>query len=152
RLEPVELRQHHIEHDRVVLVRLRHPQRVFAGARDIRRQALAREAAADEIGHTRLVFDDQHTHAADLTRRNGSRDAPYPLTLTSFAYSFPPVSACSDTMPIPGAYTFWSYAPGSRRVASSDVSAFLNVPAGTVTGPPRSTIHAVSSAWPVRNS
>jgi hypothetical protein len=40
RLESVASRQHHIEDDCVVLVRVRHPQRVFSVWRDVRRIAV----------------------------------------------------------------------------------------------------------------
>ena len=63
-LEAVHVRQHHVEHDRVVVVRLGHPERVLAAARDVGGEPLADETAADQARHPQLVLDDQHPHAA----------------------------------------------------------------------------------------
>jgi len=62
RLESVDARQHHVEDDRVVLVRAGHPQRVLARTCDVRREALPREPAPDQACHPRLILDDEHPH------------------------------------------------------------------------------------------
>ena len=66
RLEAVQPGQHHIQHDRVVVVRLRRPERVLAGGRDIRGEPLRHEPAADQARHPQVVLDDQNTHAPIL--------------------------------------------------------------------------------------
>ena len=61
-LEAVDVRQHHVQHDRVVLVRLRHPHSDVAAVGDVGRKPLVDEAAPDEARHPQLVFDDEHAH------------------------------------------------------------------------------------------
>ena len=68
-LEAVDARQHHVEHDRVVVVRLGHPERVLAAARDVGGEPLVDEAAADQARHPQLVLDDQNAHAPILRGR-----------------------------------------------------------------------------------
>src|SRR5581483_955701 len=67
-LETVEIRQHHVEEDDVVLVRLHEPQRLAAVLGDVGREPLRDEPAADERGHPRLVLDHQHPHGRILSR------------------------------------------------------------------------------------
>ena len=62
-LEAVEARQHHVEHDRVVGVRLRHPERVLAVRRHVGGEPLAGQPAPDQARHPQVVLDDQHAHA-----------------------------------------------------------------------------------------
>ena len=62
-LEAVAAREHHVEDDRVVGVRLGHPERVVAGGRDVRGVALLGEPAADEARHLQLVLDNKNAHA-----------------------------------------------------------------------------------------
>ena len=65
-LEAVDPGEHEVEHDRVVLRRLRHPDRVVAGAREIDRVAFLGEAAMQEARHLQLVLDHQDAHARPL--------------------------------------------------------------------------------------
>ena len=65
-LEAVQVGQHHVEHDRVIVVRRRHPERVLAAAGDVGREALIDEPAADQACHPQLVLDDQHAHVRIL--------------------------------------------------------------------------------------
>ena len=62
RLEAVAPGEHDVEHDRVVRVRLRHPQRVLTGNGDVGDVSLFGQAAPDETRHLQLVLDDQHPH------------------------------------------------------------------------------------------
>ena len=61
-LEPVEIGEHHVEHDRRVRGRRRHPERVGPGAGDVRGMPLLDEPAAEEPGQLRVVLDDEHPH------------------------------------------------------------------------------------------
>ena len=63
-LEAVDAGEHQVEHDRVVLGRLRHPDRVVARARDVDRVTLLDEPAPEQARHLELVLDDQDPHAA----------------------------------------------------------------------------------------
>src|SRR5436190_1624278 len=75
-LEPVGSRsvrvEDHVEHDRVVGVLGRHPERVFAVRRDVHRVALLHEAAPKEAGHLHGVLDDEETHEKLLYLGNRS--------------------------------------------------------------------------------
>ena len=62
RLEAVDPGQHHVEHDRVVLVRLRHPEGVLAGGRDVCGETLGDEPATNEARHPELVLDHENSH------------------------------------------------------------------------------------------
>ena len=66
RLVAVEPGQHHVEDDRVVRMRLRHPERVLAGRRDVGAVALLDEPAPDQSRHLHLVLDDQDAHTGIL--------------------------------------------------------------------------------------
>ena len=68
RLEAVDLGQHDVEHDRVVVVRLAHPERVLAARRDVGRMALLGESATQECRDLRLVLDHENAHRAPLSR------------------------------------------------------------------------------------
>ena len=61
--------QHQVEHDRVVLGRLRHPEGVVPRACDVDRVALLAQAAPQQPCHLHVVLDDQHAHARILPRR-----------------------------------------------------------------------------------
>ena len=54
--------QHHVEHDRVVRRRLRHPERLLTGRGEIGGMALLAEAAHQQATELRLVLDDQYAH------------------------------------------------------------------------------------------
>ena len=60
--EPVRARQHHIEHDHLVLGGGRHPRRVVAGACDVYGKPFLGETAPKEAGHLHVVLDDEHPH------------------------------------------------------------------------------------------
>ena len=60
--EAVVAGEHHVEEDRVVRRRLRHPQRVFAPSRDVDRVSLLAEPAGEHLGQLRFVFDDEDSH------------------------------------------------------------------------------------------
>ncbi len=65
RREPVDSRQHHVEHDRVVRRCARHPERRLAGDREVGGMALLTEAAHEEPAELGLVLDDKDPHARD---------------------------------------------------------------------------------------
>ncbi len=67
-LEPVEARQHHVEHDDVVLGRAGHPDRVLAAVRDVHGYALFLEPALDEARHLGLVLNNEHAHGYIFSR------------------------------------------------------------------------------------
>ena len=67
-LDAVHAGEHQVEHDRVVLGRARHPQRVFAGAGDVGGVRLLDEPAPQQRRELGLVLDDQHAHAAHCRR------------------------------------------------------------------------------------
>ena len=69
-LEAVEARQHHVEHDRVVVGRGDHAQRLLAVGRDVDDQPLEAQAAADRGGHPHVVLDDEHPHAPIIAPRS----------------------------------------------------------------------------------
>ena len=75
-LEPVDPGQHDVEHDRVVVGRLGHPERVLALDRDVGGDSLAAHPAPDQAGHLHLVLDDQHAHGgpAKPRREDEKRD------------------------------------------------------------------------------
>ena len=58
----VEARQHQVEHDRVVLDRLSHPEGVVARSRHVDRVSVLAQAADEKAGHLELVLDDEKTH------------------------------------------------------------------------------------------
>ena len=68
RLEAVDARQHHVEHDRVVLVGLGHPEGVLAGRRDVRSQTLGDEPAANQARHPQFVLHYEHAHVTNAAR------------------------------------------------------------------------------------
>jgi hypothetical protein len=61
-LEAVDARQHHVEHDRVVGVGVRHPEGVLALYRHVREQAFLTEALANQARKLDFVLHDQHAH------------------------------------------------------------------------------------------
>ena len=63
RLEPVDARQHHVEHDRVVGRRGGHPDRVFACSRDVGGVTVRAKAPQQQGRHLQLVFDDEDSHS-----------------------------------------------------------------------------------------
>ena len=69
-LEAVQAGQHHVEDDRVVLVRLRHPERVLAVGRHVGGEPLVDETPANQARHPQLVLDDQHAHGFILPPRD----------------------------------------------------------------------------------
>jgi hypothetical protein len=62
RLEAVDARQHHVEHDRAVVGRAGHPERVLAGRRDVRAQPALAHPPPHDRGQLDLVLDDQNAH------------------------------------------------------------------------------------------
>ena len=74
--------QHQVEHDRVVSVDARHPERVLALGGDVGGDPLLPQALADQAGHLGLVLDDQNAHlgsprlSREDERRMKSRLAP----------------------------------------------------------------------------
>ncbi len=70
RLEPIDPRQHHVEHNRVVVVRGGHPQRVLAVCDQIDREPLLDEAAAKKPCEPEIILDDQEAHAGILPPRD----------------------------------------------------------------------------------
>jgi hypothetical protein len=71
--EAIDRRQHHVEHDRVIAVSVRHPERVLAVDRDIGGHSVAAQPAPDHARQLQVVFDDQYAHGqivlAFLSRR-----------------------------------------------------------------------------------
>ena len=61
-LEAVDPGQHHVEHDRVEGRGGRHPEGVLSAGGDVNDGALLDQAASQQLGHLRLVLDDQHAH------------------------------------------------------------------------------------------
>ena len=61
-LESVHARQHDVQHNCVVALRLRHPERVFAPHRQIGDAAALAQAAAQERAELRIVLDDERAH------------------------------------------------------------------------------------------
>ncbi len=55
-----------VEDDRIVVGRGCHPDRVVAGADDVGRVPLLRQAALEQAAHLHLVLDDEHPHALIL--------------------------------------------------------------------------------------
>jgi hypothetical protein len=62
--ESVDLGEHHVEHDRGVVVLGAHPQPVGAVGGDVDGIAVVAKAAFEERGHSELVFDDENSHGA----------------------------------------------------------------------------------------
>jgi hypothetical protein len=62
-VEAAEAREHHVQHDRVVGDRLRHPEGVLARPGDVGGVALLDQPPPDEGRHLQLVLDDQRAHA-----------------------------------------------------------------------------------------
>ena len=67
-LDAVDAGQHQVEHDRVVLDRLGHPERVVAGPGDVGGVALLDQAPAEQARHLELVLDDQDPHRTSIVR------------------------------------------------------------------------------------
>jgi hypothetical protein len=61
-LEPVALRQHDVEDDRVVSQLRRPPEALLAVVGDVDGEALSLETAQDGFCQSRLVLDDEHPH------------------------------------------------------------------------------------------
>src|SRR6185436_2318762 len=72
-LEAVDAREHHVEDDRVIAGRARHPECVLALDRHVGGEAFAAQTAADEARHLDLVFDYQHSHLGDSSAVSLSR-------------------------------------------------------------------------------
>jgi hypothetical protein len=53
-----------VEHDGVVRVRLRHPQRVLAARRQVGGVPVVAQSPAEERAELRVVFDDEDAHPA----------------------------------------------------------------------------------------
>ena len=66
-LEAVEPGKHDVEHDRVVVVRRGHPERIFAGSSEVCRESLLHEPASDQGCHPHFVLDDQDAHRFTIT-------------------------------------------------------------------------------------
>src|SRR4029077_5850091 len=79
--EPVDLRDHEVEQDGVVGVRLREGEPLLAVARDVDRVAGLPEALGDGAGEGLEVLDQQHPHVESMPR-SGSH-----LALTLPGYS-----------------------------------------------------------------
>ena len=62
-LDSVHAGEHQIEHDRVILGRARHPERVLARRGDVGSVRFLLETAPKERSELHLVFDDQHAHS-----------------------------------------------------------------------------------------
>ena len=73
-LEAVDAREHHVEHDRVVVGGARHPQRVLALDRDVGEHPLVAQAAPDQARELDLVLDDQHAHGLTALSSGLSHD------------------------------------------------------------------------------
>jgi hypothetical protein len=67
-LDAVESREHHVEDDRVVVGRQRHPERLVARRGDVDRVALLGEAAPEETRHLQLVLDHEDAHPRSSSR------------------------------------------------------------------------------------
>jgi hypothetical protein len=61
-LEAVDARQHHVEHDRVVVVLGPEPEAVGSVARYVDGVAVLAQATLEQGGHPRFVLDDEHAH------------------------------------------------------------------------------------------
>ena len=68
-LEAVDPGEHEVEHDRVVLGGLGHPDGVVAGAGDVDRMTLLDEAAVQEARHLQLVLDHEDAHPRHIVAR-----------------------------------------------------------------------------------
>jgi len=55
--------KHHVEDDRVVLGRPRHPQRIVAGARDVGGEPFLDESSPEQPRHLHVILDHQDPHA-----------------------------------------------------------------------------------------
>jgi hypothetical protein len=61
-LDAVHARQHHVQHDRLVLDRAHAGERLVAVGGDVDHQALVAQAAPDGRRHPRVVLDHEHSH------------------------------------------------------------------------------------------
>src|SRR3954462_5735018 len=72
-LEPVEARQHHVEHDGVEALPRCPPHPVAAGRGDLDGVSLLHQTATQQGGQPGLVLDDQHAHGALLPHGSEKR-------------------------------------------------------------------------------
>ena len=61
--EAVDAGQHHVEHDRFVGMRTRHPESVLSLRRHVGGVAVFAQAAVQEAGELGVILDDEDTHA-----------------------------------------------------------------------------------------
>ena len=71
-LEAGQARQHHVEHDRVVVRCPSHPEGVLASCRNVGGVPVFEQPPPEEARHLQLVLDDQHPHGhiVDATMRD----------------------------------------------------------------------------------
>jgi hypothetical protein len=67
-VEPVDARQHDVEHHRVVLGDGCVVERLLAASRHVDGIRLLPQALGEHLRGTRLIFDQQHPHEADLVQ------------------------------------------------------------------------------------